>query len=431
MHRSGLNVRKARVEWLVLTLLVISVCINYIDRGNLSVAGVRLASELHLQPYQMGILYSAFFWTYSSCQILAGWLIDRYSVVWVFAFGYLLWSGATVLTGLLTGFSALFLIRLALGAGESVAYPAYSKILSASFPERLRGTANGLIDVGSKLGPALGLLIGGTILARFGWRALFISVGLVSLLWLLPWCLTAPLLPRSASHSRELPSPGYFQILGKRQAWGTVLALFTANYAWYFLLTWLPSYLQMERHYSTEGMALFGSVPFFTVAAGALFAGTASDWCIRAGASPNRVRKTFVSGGLLACALLLMPAAVAPGRVAALVLLSMATFCYGFFSGNHWGITQTLAGPQAAAKWTAVQNCLGNLAGIAAPTITGFIVQHTHSFYFAFVVVCLSLAVSALSYALFIGRIEPVSWSRKDTFPAHSGAGPLSRGAGW
>jgi len=404
-----------RIEWLVLALLVISVCINYIDRGNLSVAGVQLAHELNLQPYQLGLLYSAFFWTYSSCQIFAGWLIDRYSVIWVFAFGFLLWSGATIVTGFLTGFSALFLIRLALGAGESVAYPAYSKILAASFPERQRGTANGLIDVGSKLGPALGLLIGGTILAHFGWRALFISVGLASLLWLLPWCVVAPGLPQSASHSRLRPSPGYFQILRKRQAWGTILALFTANYAWYFLLTWLPSYLQMERHYSAQSMALFGSVPFFTVAAGALFAGTASDWWIRAGASANRVRKTFVAGGLVGCAVVLMPAALAPNQIMALALLSMATFFYGFFSGNHWGISQTLAGPEAAAKWTAVQNCLGNLAGIVAPAITGFIVQQTQSFHFAFVVVCLSLLVSALSYAVLIGRIEQVSWQGEET----------------
>ncbi len=401
---------KAHIEWLVLALLVISVGINYIDRSNLSIAGVELAKELKLQPYQLGILYSAFFWTYSTCQIFAGWLIDRYSVVWVFAFGYLLWSGATIATGLLTGFASLFLIRLLLGAGESVAYPAYSKILAVSFPEKLRGTANGLIDVGCKLGPALGLLIGGTILAHFGWRALFISVGVASLLWLLPWCLVAPGLPQNTRLSGKHNSPGYFEILRKRQAWGTILALFTANYVWYFLLTWLPSYLQMERHFTTEAMALFGSVPFFTVATGALFAGSASDWFIRGGASPNRVRKIFVSGGLIVCALFLMPAAIAPNPATALVLLSVATFFYGFFSGNHWGITQTLAGPEAAAKWTAVQNCMGNLAGIAAPAITGFIVQRTHSFYFAFVVVCFSLLISALSYAVFIGRIERVSW---------------------
>ena len=403
------------IEWWVLALLVISVCINYIDRSNLSIAGVQLAKDLKLQPYQLGILYSAFFWTYSSCQIFAGWLIDRYSVIWVFALGYLLWSGATFATGLLGGFTSLFLIRLLLGAGESVAYPAYSKILAASFPEKLRGTANGLIDVGCKLGPALGLLAGGTILAHFGWRALFLSIGLVSLLWLLPWCLLAPGLSQNTRSSRELPSPGYFEILRKRQAWGTILALFTANYGWYFLLTWLPSYLQMERHYTTEAMALFGSVPFFTVAAGALFAGTASDWFIRSGVSPNRIRKIFVSGGLIICGLLLMPATIAPNQVTALVLLSIATFFYGFFSGNHWGITQTLAGPEAAAKWTAVQNCLGNLAGVAAPAITGFIVQRTQSFYFAFLAVSLSLFVSALSYAVFIGRIERVSWRSEVT----------------
>src|SRR5947209_3353754 len=110
----------SRIQWFVLWLLVISVCINYIDRGNLSVATVPISRELGLRPTQLGVLFSAFFWTYAGFMILAGWLIDRYNVIWVYAGGYLLWSGATALTGVVSGFTALFALRLLLGLSESV-----------------------------------------------------------------------------------------------------------------------------------------------------------------------------------------------------------------------------------------------------------------------------------------------------------------------
>src|SRR3984957_14660902 len=154
---------RARGQWIILTLLVISVTINYIDRGNLSIAASRLASELSLDPEKIGLLLSSFFWTYAAMQIVAGWLIDRYPVYWIFAAGFFLWSAATALTGLAGGFITIFALRLLLGIGESVAYPAYSKIIAQGISERHRGLANGLIDAGSKSGPALGLIIGGVI----------------------------------------------------------------------------------------------------------------------------------------------------------------------------------------------------------------------------------------------------------------------------
>lgn len=399
----------SRLQWMVLVLLIISVCINYIDRGNLSVASVAISKELALRPSQLGFLFSAFFWTYAGFMIFAGWLIDRYNVIWVYGIGYFVWSAATAVTGLVTGFSALFALRLVLGMSESVAYPSYSKIIAADFPERQRGMANGLIDAGSKLGPAFGLMFGGTILSHFGWRALFLAIGLVSLLWLIPWCLVAPRIERPSTRGTK-GGPGFLEIMEKREAWGTFLCLFGANYGWYFLLTWLPGYLQMERHYSTQTMALVGSLPFWAVAAGAVFGGWASDAWIARGGSTTLVRKTFVISGLCGCALFLLPASVAVNQILSMSLLVIASFSFGLFSSNNWCITQTLAGPLAAGKWTGLQNCSGNLAGVVAPVVTGFVVEITGSFFFAFVFVCGNLLISALSYLLIVRKVAPIKW---------------------
>src|SRR6185436_15948257 len=221
----------------VLILLVLSVGINYIDRGTLSVAAPQLTSQLSLNPQQMGLLLSGFFWTYALCQILAGWLVDRYDVRWVFGVGFVIWSTATLATGLISGFTALFALRLLLGAGESVAYPSYSKIIAGNFPQTHRGTANSLIDMGSKVGPALGTLIGGLLVANFGWRSLFLTIGIASLLWLVPWIIWGPRYG-AAPASERLEAPGIAEILSKRDAWGTFFGLFGLNYFWYFMLTW-------------------------------------------------------------------------------------------------------------------------------------------------------------------------------------------------
>src|SRR6476620_4946687 len=146
-------------QWLLLGLLVASICINYIDRANLSAAAEDLSRELKLDPKQVGVLLSSFFWSYMLFHIPSGWLIYRFNVYWVYAVGYFVWSVATALTGRANSFEVIFGLRLLLGLAESVAYPSYSKIIAAGFPEEKRGLPHALLDAGSKLGPFLGLLI--------------------------------------------------------------------------------------------------------------------------------------------------------------------------------------------------------------------------------------------------------------------------------
>src|SRR5947209_2727878 len=135
----------------VVFLLALSALINYIDRSNLSIAAPLIKDELGITAWQLGKLLSAFFWTYALLQVPAGWLVDRFDVKWVFAIGFFLWSGATAVTGVLHGFVALLLIRVILGVGESVAIPAYSKIVGAQVKEARRGFANSVVMAGLAL----------------------------------------------------------------------------------------------------------------------------------------------------------------------------------------------------------------------------------------------------------------------------------------
>lgn len=404
---------RAGPQWFVLALLVISVSINYIDRGNLSIAADRIAGELSLNPAQVGLLLSSFFWTYASLQIFSGWLIDRHHVYWIYAAGFFIWSAATALTGLARGFWIIFALRLLLGAGESVAYPSYSKIIAQGFPEQQRGLANALIDLGCKAGPAIGLMIGGSIVSRFGWRTMFVAIGIASMLWLIPWCWMTRRATRIKSISVATdPGPGWREILSQRSAWGTFLSLFCGNYAWYFLLTWLPWYMVRERHYSTERMAIFGSLPFWGVGLSSLASGWLSDRFVARGYSPTAVRKTFAISGML-LGMLMLPVSVLDNENISMGLLITACIGFGFYSSHPWLITQRLAGPVAAGRWSGFQNAIGNFAGIIAPVLTGWIVKETGKFLYAFIVVAAMLAIGGASYLFIVGRVEPVAWGSR------------------
>src|SRR5207302_5002260 len=177
---------------------------------------------------QLGLLLSAFFWSYTPFQIVSGWLADRFDPGWVLAAGFALWSLATTVTGVVHGIAMLLVLRVLLGIGESVAFPAYSTILSRHFAEQRRGIANAAIMTGTALGPAIGTLAGGALIAIFGWRPGRIALGLLTLGWLLPWTMS---MPRSQlSHAVDRASaPRAVDILRHRSFWGGAIGHFCVN----------------------------------------------------------------------------------------------------------------------------------------------------------------------------------------------------------
>jgi len=400
----------------VLVLLFLSVFINYIDRSNLSIAAPLIKDELGISASQLGMLLSAFFWTYSCCQLLSGWLVDRFDVKWVFAAGFFLWSSATAVTGLVHSLALLVVVRVVLGIGESVAYPGYSKILAVHCPEGRRGFANSMVSAGLALGPSFGLLFGGTLVARYGWRPFFVGLGSLCLLWLVPWARWMPATGR-AHLSQEEGGPGMREILRQRSAWGTGIGLFCGNYFLYFLVTWLPFYLARERHFSLIEVARIGGGFFLLAAVSASLCGWLSDRWIRAGGTPTRVRKSFMVYGAVASGFFLLASVLTPG-ILSLIWLMLAGVSFGLTSSNVWAITQRLAGPKAVGRWCGLQLFVGNCAGVVAPAVTGVLLDRTRHFFWPFLIVALFSWLGALAWIVGVGPIEPVEWERRDRAPA-------------
>ena len=397
---------------IVLALLAFSVFINYIDRGNLSIAAPMLKDELGMSASQLGILLSGFFWTYGLSQILSGWLVDRLNVNWVMATGFFLWSAATGVTGLVHGFTALLVVRLILGIGESVAYPAYSRILVKYFPASQRASANSVIASGLACGPAFGMLLGGVLMSRFGWRPFFIALGVISLVWLLPWLQWMPRGPGIAVEMQLGPEPTTLEILQQRSAWGSFLGLFCAAYSLYFLIAWLPFYLVRERHFSMDAMAKIGCAVFLTQAVSSIVCGRIGDCWIADGATRTRVHLTFMIAGLLGTGGCLLASSFVGSSLSVLMLLLVGA-SVGSTMASVWPISQTLAGPRASGRWTGLQCAFANTSGALASAVTGFIFDRTGNFFWAFAVAGGLCIAGVLIWLFLVCPVEPVIWTRR------------------
>jgi MFS family permease len=394
----------------VVALLAIVVFLNFFDRSNLSIAAPLLKDELHLSASQLGLLLSSFFWSYTLCQIPAGWIVDRYGANWVLAAGFFVWSCATLVTGLLHEFAALLAIRLILGIGESVAYPSCWSILARHFPEQRRGFGSAIVQAGQASGPALATFAGGMLMERFGWQPFFIVLGLTSLLWLVPWLRWMPKgqFTRTAQANRTYA--GTLEVLRQRSAWGTCVGNFCVNWLLYLLLTWLPFYLVHERHFSLSTTAKIGGAAFLLKATSSITSGWLAHTWIARGASPTLVRKSFLCAGLIVSSLLFLISAGISASTPSLILLLAASACFGLSSPHGPAIIQTLAGQQLAGTWTGLVLFVANFAGILAPVATGFVVDRTGHFFWAFALAAAFAGVGVASYLWVVGTIKQVVW---------------------
>jgi MFS family permease len=397
---------------MVSLVLALGFAINYIDRGNVSVAAPLIQRDFGLDPVQLGELFSVFFAAYALMQLPAGILVDRLNLKWLYVAAFVLWSGATAATALAGSFLSLLLLRTLLSVGESISLPASSKILATEFREHERGVANGILDSGNKLGPAIGTLIGGLFIARYGWRLLFVATGVVGLLWLIPWLAVSssaegPTQPSGTADDPAAPRLSLQQILLTPRAWATFAGNFCGGYIWYLMLSWVPSYLVMSLHFKLSKMGVYGSFIFLATGLTSFTAGWLSDWMIRRGWSASKVRIRMAAAGLLMCTLF-VPAGFAstPGRAYFFLILACALF--GVYSANIWAITQSIAGPSNVGRWAGVQNLVGNLGGVASPYITGWVVKVTGSFRWAFVIAAVVLVIGASIYLFLVRTLDPV-----------------------
>jgi ACS family D-galactonate transporter-like MFS transporter len=411
----------------ILAMVTIATMINYLDRTVLSVATPALRSDLKLDAATMGFVLSAFSWSYAAAQIPGGILLDRIGVRITYALSLVLWSLFTMFQGMATGLTSLLGLRLGLGVAEAPCFPCNSRILSSWFPQAERARANSVYSVGQYLGLGLMSWLLYWITARFGWRALFVSVGAIGVVFGLIWWLKyrdpGEDARANAAELEHIKAGGglnfsgvktAFQwshigfLLRQRQMVGAALGQFCGNATLVFFLTWFPSYLATERHMAWIKAGFYASLPFLAASVGVLFGGQLSDYLLRRTGSANLGRKLPVVAGLL-LASCIVGANYVDSDALVITIMSVAFFGQGMVNLG-WTLLTDIAPRKLFGLAAGVFNLSANLAGIITPIVVGQIVQRTGSFKAALAFIATLAVIGVLSYLLILGDVKRVQY---------------------
>ena len=372
---------------LMLALLMLAGAVNYVDRVTLSLAAPLISAELHLKAGAMGVLLSAFLWTYALAQAPAGALIDRVGPRRLLGGALVLWSAAQAATGLAAGVPHLIAARMALGVGEAPQFPVGARVVRGWFAERRRGLATGVFNSASTLGPAIAPPIVTVLMLGFGWRGAFFATGaagvIAAALWIglyrdrQPPAVAEPDAAGDVAPMRFADLPG---LLRKPTLWAMAAGNFGSGYMTWFYAAWLPTYLESGRHFSLPQVGWAAAIPYVFGFAGSLTGGWACDRLAAAGLPALASRKAPIVAGLLGGAACTGLALAAPTAGSALAAICAALFCANIATAAIWALAVAAAPARFVASVGAVQNFGGLVGGALAPIVTGLTLEATHGF---------------------------------------------------
>ncbi|TDV51166.1 D-galactonate transporter [Pseudomonas graminis] len=410
-------------RWFMLSLLLIATIINYVDRVNISIAAPFMAKDLGLDKVEMGLIFSAFAWTYAFALVPAGFIADRFGSRFTYGASLISWSAVTVCQGMVGGFASLFGLRLAIGAMEAPAFPANSRAVTVWFPARERGTASSIYVCGQYLGTALftGLLL--WLATTYDWRHVFYSTGIVGIVFGIAWLhlYRDPMnckkvskeelayiedgggLVKSSQERNKFKWAQIAELLKYRQVWAICLGKFASTSALYFFLTWFPTYLIEERHLTMVKVGIFAVLPFIGATVGVLLAGFIADWMIRRGYSLSFSRKLpLVVGSALGMSIMLVN--FTDSNEVCIALLTIAFFAQGIASSS-WAAVSEIAPKELIGLTGGITSLAANIGGIVTPIVIGQILHVTGNFAWAFWFIGGVACIGTLSYSLLLGRI--------------------------
>lgn len=415
---------KARLG--VLVLITLATMLNYLDRSVMGVAKPDLVAELQIGPEVMGLIFSAFSWTYALAQIPGGLVLDKLGSRLTYALSLGLWSLATLVHGMMSSVAGLLGARLALGLAEAPCFPANSRILSTWFPQAERARANSVYSVGQYVGLGLMIPVLTWISAAYGWRSLFYIFGGIGIIFAFIWHAAyrephesksvnqaeldyieagGGLASKSANIAFSWSNVG--KLIRKRQIAGASIGQFCGNSTLVFFLTWFPSYLADERGMDWIKSGFAASLPYIAASVGVLFGGYVSDRIIRQTGSATIGRKLPIIVGLLMTSVMIA-ANYVESNTAVIIIMSIAFFGQGMVNLG-WTLVSDVAPKEMIGLTGGIFNFCANLAGIVTPLVIGFVVGATGSFYGALAYIGALGLIGAAAYIFIVGEVERVS----------------------
>ncbi len=418
------------IRFRILLLLFVSVVINYMDRTNISVAATAISEEFRLSSVQLGMIFSAFGWTYVALQIPGGILTDRFGARILYAVSLVGWSFVTLLQGFVNGFVMLFGLRLATGALEAPAYPINNRVVTAWFPDNERASAIAVYTSGQYIGLAMLTPAMTAIQYYLHWRGLFIVTGAVGIVWGLVWYIlyrhpsrhsrvnTAELqhirsgggmVDESAGTDATTKVPFSWQnlreVFSHRKLWGIYLGQFAITSTLWFFLTWFPVYLVKYRGMDFIKSGFLASIPFLAACAGILLSGFLSDFMAKKNMPGGIARKLPVITGLI-LSVAIVGANYVESPTLIILFMTIAFFGNGMASIT-WVFVSLLSPKHLIGVTGGAFNFIGNLSSVTVPFVIGYLVKDGN-FKPALVFISVMAVIGILCYVFLVGRIERV-----------------------
>ncbi|HBL6736265.1 TPA: MFS transporter [Klebsiella oxytoca] len=416
--------KRTKTRIVILMLLSIGTMINYLDRTILGIVAPKLTSEIHIDPAMMGIVFSAFAWTYALAQIPGGMFLDRFGNKLTYALSIFFWSTFTLLQSFSVGLKSLLLLRLGLGISEAPCFPVNSRVVSKWFPQHERARATATYTVGEYIGLAAFSPLLFLILEHHGWRTLFFLTGGLGIAFTFVWwkfyhephqsktANKAELeyigVENTAGADENIPFnwPDAKRLLCCRQIIGASLGQFAGNTTLVFFLTWFPTYLANERHLPWLHVGFFASWPFLAAAIGIFFGGWVSDKILKKTRSVNISRKLPIISGLLLSSCIIIANWV-ESNTAVIIIMSIAFFGQGMV-GLGWTLISDIAPKNMGGLTGGIFNFCANMASIITPLITGVIISMTGNFFYALIYIGLTALIGVIAYIFIIGDIKRI-----------------------
>jgi MFS transporter, ACS family, D-galactonate transporter len=413
--------RRWRIAW----LLGIGILVNYFDRVNLSVSHNALIGAFGISDVAFGYLSSAYNWTYAACQLPIGVVLDKFGVRRVGRVGTFLWSAASFAAAATPNLGGFFAARFLLGVGEAPAFPANAKAIGLWFPARERSFATSLSDAAAKFASAIGVPLIGIVLIHAGWRWSFAFTGAISFAYFVYFSrvyrdpaddsklteverrhIADPGRSQAAREQDEEQPSSLGQLLGQRKVLGLALGFGAYNYVFYLLLYWLPTYLSSTLHIDLLHSFAYTSVPWlFATATDLAIGGWLVDFLVKRGRNASAVRRVVLIGGTI-FGLGILGAVHAHNTTQALVWISVSIGGLAAAAPVAWSLPSLIAVRGNVGKVGGIINFCGQISGITASILTGYLVSAFHSYAWAFAVAGAYLAVGIAGYMFLLGKID-------------------------
>jgi ACS family D-galactonate transporter-like MFS transporter len=418
------------VRYGILAVIIIAVSINYMDRANLSIAAPIVEKDLHISVVEMGLIFSAFSWTYAALQIPGGLVLERVGARVTFGVAMIFWSIVTLCISLATGFGSLLGLRLALGAAETPAFPANNSLVSRWFPTRERGLATGSYTAGEYVGLAIAAPLLAWLAVRFGWHSVFYLTGGLGLVWAVAWLVwirNSPQIDKrvSAAEIEHIEKGGgavtaltpegrghakfsdVRKLLARKRMVGALIGQFANTSTLFFFLTWFPDYLVHQKHFTLLTAGFLAIIPYLSALVGTLVGGAGSDWLLRRGVATSIARKAPIITGLILSMIIIVDNWV--NQPALIVLcFSIAFFAQGMASATAWTLLSDIAPANMIALTGGLFNFFANAGGALAPLVISLILSETGSFFYGLIYIGALAGIGALSYIFLVDRVERI-----------------------